>query len=187
MFFMRDKSGRIKELSDILKIFFKKVLTNTFNYAIILLVIARYARLAQLVEHLTLNQGVWGSSPQSRTNLRSSRTNLFNWSATLFLSEDMIYLTAKTRWNFPTSFILSKINIKRLIFIINSIYINTKTAGGVNPLRLFLFYFPVIYRTAFATIIATSARVAGASGRKCPFLSPFAIPMRPSFSICSSA
>ncbi len=49
----------------------KKVLTNTCEYGIILLVVdktaSKYALLAQLVEHLTLNQGVRGSSPRWRT------------------------------------------------------------------------------------------------------------------------
>ncbi len=49
----------------------KKVLTNTCEYGIILLVAdevaSKYALLAQLVEHLTLNQGVRGSSPRWRT------------------------------------------------------------------------------------------------------------------------
>ena len=47
----------------------KKVLTNNEKRGIILLVVITkgYALLAQLVEHLTLNQGVRGSSPRWRT------------------------------------------------------------------------------------------------------------------------
>ena len=39
---------------------FKKVLTN---YDLIYIITIAFAPLAQLVEHLTLNQGVQGSSP----------------------------------------------------------------------------------------------------------------------------
>ena len=39
------------------------MLTNVFSFGIRIFVRKAYASLAQLVEHLTLNQGVQGSSP----------------------------------------------------------------------------------------------------------------------------
>ena len=51
----------------------KNVIDITLIFAIIVIAIAfLYGFLAQLVEQLTLNQWVWGSSPQESTSLKEA-------------------------------------------------------------------------------------------------------------------
>ena len=57
------KKNKLTNKKDILK----KYLQNIMPYLIITLAFKIYAPLAQLAEHLTLNQGVQGSNPWRRT------------------------------------------------------------------------------------------------------------------------